>query len=120
MPYTDPEKRRAYARQYNSDRRKHDPKFKADAYARRDRWKEKSSALREHIIAEFRANGCKHCPESTPCALDAHHRDPEHKDFSPGNAKNLGMSPDRLRIELAKCDCVCKNCHSKIHAGLLY
>ena len=26
-------------------------------------------------------------------------------------------SPDRVRKELAKCVCLCMNCHAKVHAG---
>lgn len=119
MPLKDRDQRRAYARKYHSDRRARDPEFKAAAYAHRDRWRAQAADERAQILAEFRAAGCKHCPESTACCLDAHHRDPAEKDFSAGDANKRCMSPERFRAELAKCDCVCKNCHAKIHAGLI-
>lgn len=119
MPLKDPVQRRAYTRRYNRERRESDPKFKADTYARRDKWRATAAEERAQILAEFRAAGCKHCDETTACCLDAHHRDPAGKDFSPGDANNRCMSPERFRAELAKCDCVCKNCHAKIHAGLI-
>lgn len=82
--------------------------------------REKAKARAEvykSIIAEFRAKGCSFCAESAPCCLQAHHLNPEEKDFSLSNGRS--RTPEKIREELAKCICVCANCHAKIHAGAI-
>lgn len=72
------------------------------------------------IIAEFRANGCALCPEKMSICLTAHHRDGSKKSFGISKAiAEFRVSPERLKTELAKCVCVCRNCHAKIEAGAL-
>ncbi len=48
-----------------------------------------------------------------PAALDFHHRDATLKEFGigTGDIKSWG----RVKIELDKCDLVCRNCHAEIH-----
>lgn len=50
-------------------------------------------------------------------SLDFHHIDPNQKDFSISEQK--GMNFEKLKKELDKCICVCRNCHSEIHDGLI-
>ncbi len=54
------------------------------------------------------------CENRNPC-LDFHHKDPKEKEFSIGTAAGT-VSLLRLKKELEKCICVCKNCHALIHA----
>jgi hypothetical protein len=58
---------------------------------------------------------CKLCPESHPACLDFHHRDPEHKVMPVSKAVRKGWSKERLLKEISKCDCLCSNCHRKLH-----
>ena len=49
---------------------------------------------------------------------DFHHRNPNQKDFSigesrPGQKKIRNF--ENLKVELDKCDLLCKNCHGEIH-----
>jgi hypothetical protein len=46
-------------------------------------------------------------------ALGFHHRDPSTKAFGIG-AKLASYGIDRLRVEAAKCDLLCANCHAEI------
>jgi len=74
---------------------------------------------RWRLINRFKSSGCAICKENSECCLEAHHRDPEKKDFSISKWFNRNVSEDRLKKELAKCICLCSNCHKKIHANEL-
>lgn len=50
-------------------------------------------------------------------ALDFHHIDPTKKEFNISSLKAYSMPI--LKKELDKCLCVCKNCHSEIHNGII-
>ena len=60
---------------------------------------------------------CVVCEESEPVCIDFHHIDPTEKDFTIG--KHRSRSRDWLSQEIAKCVCLCANCHRKVHAGLI-
>lgn len=74
-------------------------------------------AKRTAIVNEFKADGCLICGERDVVCLSAHHRDPAEKDFN--IAARDQVSLDKLYSELAKCVCLCENCHRKEHAGHL-
>jgi endonuclease IV len=57
--------------------------------------------------------GCRYCTEKEEVCLDFHHLHNKRYDITKVNSKQA-----RLK-EMAKCVCVCANCHRKIHAGLL-
>jgi hypothetical protein len=73
----------------------------------------------QHRISEAKSGGCILCGEEEPCCLSFHHRDPAAKEFSIGNAYARCISLTRLAAELAKCVCLCHNCHAKLHAGIV-
>lgn len=50
-------------------------------------------------------------------ALDFHHVDPKTKEFEISKFRLLKFN--QIKKELDKCICVCKNCHSEIHAGII-
>ena len=57
---------------------------------------------------------CSRCPETrTPC-LDFHHRNPNEKEVNVSVAISH-WSIERLKIEIAKCDVICANCHRILH-----
>jgi hypothetical protein len=115
MPYADREKRNAYARaKYHND-----PRYRSRHLASVRRIGLRQRADLDRIVADFRANGCAKCSERAPCCLDAHHRDPSQKDMNIGSARSNRCGTKTLIAELLKCVCVCRNCHAKIHAGLL-
>ena len=61
--------------------------------------------------------GCLVCSENEPCCLDLHHLDPSEKEADPSSL--AAGSWDKLMEEVSKCVVVCKNCHCKIHAGII-
>jgi hypothetical protein len=115
MPHKDPDKRREWRREYMK-------KYlsRPDAYAKHRARVRRNNALTRarnaEIVAEFRSNGCMLCLERESCVLDAHHVDPTAKEF---NISFRWKTEESLRTELAKCVCLCKNCHAKVHAGIV-
>lgn len=85
-------------------------------------------AERTKRLQEIKAEkGCLLCGEKEPVCLDFHHRDFEgtmyqgvskSKEFGVAS-KGRDWSWERVLKEIEKCDVVCKNCHAKIHAGLV-
>jgi len=67
------------------------------------------------LIAE-RGGACERCGyDRCNAALQWHHTDPSQKEFSIGNRRGLGL--EQLREETSKCQLLCANCHSEVHAG---
>lgn len=119
MPRKDPEAQKAYHREYMRRKYQSDPVFKEKHLARIRRNDDRYRLQVEEAIGVFRSKGCHLCPETDLCCLVAHHTNPTEKDFNIGDAKRDKFSPHRVRAELAKCVCVCMNCHARIHAGVL-
>ena len=120
MPLKDPEARREYHRDYMK-RYLADPDARARHLARVERNNERYRAANRALIATFKERGCRMpgCGESEPCALVGHHVDPAEKKFSLAESNsNRQMSPKKVAAELAKCVCLCANCHRKLHAGI--
>lgn len=57
----------------------------------------------------FKCTVCNY--NKNTAALEFHHLDPSQKDFE----INTNLSLENLRLELAKCICLCANCHREIH-----
>ena len=69
-------------------------------------------------LAWFRRDGCRLCGEREPLCLAAHHTDPAAKEFNIGEAVANKVGVKRITAELAKCVCLCHNCHAKVHGGI--
>jgi len=95
-----------------------DPEFAKAYHERIKRNRDIRRVRMREIIAEFRSGGCKVCGEMCSFCLDAHHMDPKSKNFDISNAQRY-MSLESLKKEIGKCVCLCRNCHAKVHAGLL-
>lgn len=64
---------------------------------------------------------CIKCGFSHFAALDFHHRDANEKEFSISEGLLIkGYSLDRLKLEIAKCDVLCANCHRIHHYEVRY
>ena len=118
LPCKDPIARAAYQREYMkryladpTAREKHLARVKKNSAKNRDRHRD--------IVSEFRSSGCAICGEMEQCCLEAHHMDPDKKHFNIGNSAGFGYGIPKLRAELAKCICLCANCHAKLHAGVV-
>ena len=114
MPLKDRTARAAYHKAYMRDRLAADATFKAKHLARVRTNTANDRKAVATVLAAFRANGCRVCGELDACCLVAHHVDPSTKLFTIGRTTRRVPA---VRAELAKCVCVCHNCHSKIHAG---
>ena len=54
---------------------------------------------------------CKECGNNDIRVLDFHHLDRELKEFNISDAVRVGVGKEKLLEEIAKCDCLCANCH---------
>jgi uncharacterized Fe-S cluster-containing MiaB family protein len=79
----------------------------------------KNKERNARVVVAFRTGGCQTCQETTSICLDAHHADPSEKEYQVGTMVLHSYSMKRIATELDKCFCLCKNCHTKVHAGLL-
>lgn len=77
----------------------------------------RNKEMRERFM-EYKATlQCSFCPENVSICLDFHHLDPKKKDFQ---LSSFGTrSWELIKAEIDKCVVACKNCHTKIHAGLI-
>ena len=64
----------------------------------------------------YKGGKCQNCgyDKECPTAYDFHHRNPLTKSFGIGSHKTT-VSWERLKIEVDKCDLLCKNCHAELH-----
>ena len=68
---------------------------------------------------EYKGGKCCLCGyDKCQEALHFHHLDPTQKDFSPGKTGETYVW-EELKKELDKCVCLCANCHSEVHAGVV-
>lgn len=56
---------------------------------------------------------CAKCGEDRSYVIDFHHITPADKEFEPSQIINAGNV--KLQKELAKCVCLCRNCHAEFH-----
>ena len=119
MSYTDPEKRRAYHNAWHKEQYANNPAYKRAFKARTRRRNKRRDKIVADMLIAFRATGCIVCPEKEPCCLVAHHIDSAEKDFALGTARYSGHGRMRVMRELAKCVCLCANCHTKLHANII-
>lgn len=66
---------------------------------------------------EYKGGKCSICGyDKCNRSLDFHHRDPNEKDFEIGSSKVLNWK--KVKLELDKCDILCRNCHGELHEKL--
>lgn len=118
MPIKDPVRRAAYHKAYMKKYLK-SPEHRAKHRRRVEKAKAARVRVAAALIAEFRSQGCAVCAEKAECCLDAHHVDPSAKKFEIANMVRTRGKLSEVPDELRKCVCLCKNCHTKLHAGLI-
>lgn len=84
------------------------------ARVRRD--PERQAAIRG-IVAD-RKRACSHCGEGELRIIEFHHIDRATKRGDVADMLREGWDDDAVRDELARCVCLCLNCHRKLHLGL--
>ena len=67
----------------------------------------------DEMVMEKKQGGCLFCLEKDPACLELHHRDRSKKLF--GISQGDGKSIEEVEAELEKTDCLCANCHRKLH-----
>ncbi len=105
---------KCYIKQKRKSKRSIEDKRKLSVkYVTQRRRKIKSMAV------EYKGGKCVFC-DYNKCneAMDFHHIDPSKKQFTISKKGNC-VSWEKVKIELAKCILVCRNCHSELHAGLI-
>lgn len=93
----------AYVQRYGDDAKAHTRK--------------RYNAAKEYVDTYKATHPCEICGESEVVCLDFHHLDPAQKDF--GISAGLNRKMDFIKSEIDKCMVVCKNCHAKVHAGVI-
>ena len=85
-------------------------RHKVQAKASRDRIKGPRKIWIQEIKSKLK---CLRGGESRWYCLAFHHRDPNEKDFDV--SRMCLYSKKRILEEIAKCDCLCHNCHAEVH-----
>ena len=106
---------------YKSGNSSYSPKCKECACVeRRERYianhdKQNQQAKERYAaIMDGRKGACVICGESRPACIDFHHIDPATKSFTIGG-HIAGHTEDEIDAEMAKCVCICSNCHRDFH-----
>lgn len=94
-------------------------KHYVDNKARYLEYTRRSRQTRKDRYASFMSDKhCIKCGESEKACLDWHHVDPKQKDMNVARLLvNKGWA--LIMAEIAKCVCLCANCHRKLHAGII-
>lgn len=104
MPIKDLEKRKEYQRVW---KRAHPRTKSSHRKSRADRY------VWYHSIKAGLV--CILCGEPHPACLQFHHRIPAEKKYDVAAMINALYAKKRVLEEMAKCDVLCANCHSKMH-----
>jgi hypothetical protein len=91
--------------------------YRKDPKAQYKRAKERRKELVLWLNEIKRQKKCLCCDETEIVCLDFHHIG--KKDIDISDMLRNGYSKKNIEKELAKCICVCSNCHRKIHAGII-
>ena len=82
--------------------------------AARARRQQRRVAARNCVLEWYKLNlGCSICHETEPCCLQADHLDGYEKLYNVSIMCGKGLGLDLIKEELAKCRCLCANCHFK-------
>lgn len=79
---------------------------------KRVRSKRRHKSLRLYIVNFLKKTKCILCEISDWRVLEFHHRDQNEKKFNLANGPSYSLR--EIKIEIAKCDVVCANCHKII------
>lgn len=105
------EERREYWRQWYENN-KHRPDYIAKDRATKKRIRKDRKEWWDEYRKEF---VCLRCKIDDPRVLDFHHLDPTQKIMEISNLTQRGHSKETILAEIAKCVCLCANCHRIIH-----
>ena len=72
---------------------------------------------RQWYLSLMEDRACEICGEDDPITLDWHHLDPSEKEYSVAKMWKY-RGKQAILEEIAKCQCLCANCHRKVHRDL--
>jgi hypothetical protein len=72
-------------------------------------------ANQRHNFIQSLKRPCERCGESDLRIIEFHHRDPGQKIADVQAMKRAKWSEEQILAEIRKCDCLCPNCHRKLH-----
>lgn len=75
----------------------------------------KKSSIEKYVINIKNKGKCAKCEEKAPCCLEFHHKIPDEKSFSIGEAIRKRVDKYLIMEEIEKCQLLCRNCHRKEH-----
>jgi len=75
------------------------------------------SRRNKKIIDKYQECGCIICDEKETHALVFHHVDPRKKEIAVSSSVLRALH--KTLAEIKKCVVLCRNCHAKVHAGIL-
>lgn len=105
MPKKTKEEQRLYAKEHYQ---KHKEKYQI-------RDKKRKDDVRQWV-KNYKVNkGCKVCKEKHPACLHFHHINPNKKEKTISSMIANRISLKKIKIEIAKCEILCANCHAKEH-----
>ena len=108
MPFKSNEEQRIYKRGWY---RRNTVKVKAEVMARKRKLAVRLQVYKEELQCEL-------CLEDTACCLDFHHPD-DNKDNAVADMPWHGFGWDKILQEINKCMVLCRNCHAKVHVGIV-
>lgn len=114
MPYKDPEKRKAYQKEYG---KQHFIANRAAYRAASKRSKENRRPRKQEFVRRHKLLcGCKRCGyRESHYALEYHHIDPSQKDSTVSRLLSGNWSLKTIKKEIKKCVVLCSNCHRLTH-----
>jgi len=75
--------------------------------------------LRVWLVEMKQGMGCHFCKEDYFRCLEFHHTNSEEKEHNVSDMVANGFGKEAIQREMAKCICVCSNCHRKLHDNVL-
>ncbi len=105
MPIKDPEKRKAYRRNW----------YKINNESEKLHVRKRKLKIREWFWRYKKKLECSICSESHPAIIDFHHKKGKEKENEVSILVSNGYSIDKIKTEIKKCQVLCSNCHRKIH-----
>jgi hypothetical protein len=105
MPYADPRDQARYAAEhYAANKDLYKARAKASRAAQGERVR--------RLIAAAKAVPCQDCGQRyPPYVMEFDHLDPSTKSFNISDVRYNAHSLRRIKVEIAKCEVVCANCH---------
>lgn len=97
-------------REYHNEYYRNNPKRQADIR----RYKAEAVARNKKFVDDYlKTHPCVKCGEQDIIVLEFDHRNSAEKDRSVSKMATVGVSVEKLKAEMDKCDVLCANCHRR-------